>query len=263
MKATVHRRGSVLMEFLIVFPIYLVLFGGVFMIGDMLLKTTRLSFADRTRAFDVAVGSGIANDGWSAVEKLLFPTTTIKEDVVSSVTYRYHAQGGSFHGPWTVAVGAKAKDNYKLAPWTRGWLSYTHPFSEKATGVKDELDDGDDVMVPLMDKKRVEMFSKDRIDGRNEDSVRFYNYYTYRRTRDYSQGDLKNSYRAMPSSLDDAGRLVDSSSGGASWKKYVEGEKYPGLEGIGSESGNDKGSSSTGLSGREYSRYGQYKSWTD
>ena len=37
------ERGSVLMELIVVFPIYLVLFGGVFMIGDMLVKSIRLA----------------------------------------------------------------------------------------------------------------------------------------------------------------------------------------------------------------------------
>ena len=42
MKANGHRRGSVLMEFIIVFPIYLILFAGTVSIGDMLIHSNRL-----------------------------------------------------------------------------------------------------------------------------------------------------------------------------------------------------------------------------
>ena len=171
------RRGSVLMEFLIVFPIYLVLFGGVFMIGDMLIKTSRLASADRTRALDVAAGDGAnsnASSGWNAINntKYFFLPNSIPEDTLSREDYRYHAQGTGFKGPWTVTVGAKVKDEYRLAPWTRGWLSYTHSFFEKATGTGDEMDQDDDVMLPMLQKTQVEMFSKAKVTAANIGSVR-------------------------------------------------------------------------------------------
>ena len=96
MKDIRQNRGSVLVEFIIVFPIYLVLFGGVFMIGDMLIKTTRLASADRTRAFDVAAtvrGGENADDslGWPRIKDYLFPITSIREDNVRNDWYRHYA----------------------------------------------------------------------------------------------------------------------------------------------------------------------------
>lgn len=45
------RRGSVMMEFIIVFPIYLVLFATTFILGDMLIHSNRLAFGDVANAF--------------------------------------------------------------------------------------------------------------------------------------------------------------------------------------------------------------------
>ena len=155
------------------------------------------------------------------------------------------------------------KDKYRLAPWTRGWLSYTHSFFEKATGTGDEMDQDDDVMLPMLQKAQVEMFSKAKVTAANMGSVRFYNYYTYRRTRDYTDTDLKRRYRAMPNSIDDAGRLVDRAHGdGPSWERFVENEDYPQLEPIGSENGNKRSSTMPSLTPRAYNRYEQFKTWS-
>ena len=43
-------RGSVMMEFIIVFPIYLVLFAAIMALGDMLVHSIRLPSAERTAA---------------------------------------------------------------------------------------------------------------------------------------------------------------------------------------------------------------------
>lgn len=51
------RRGSVMMEFIIVFPIYLILFAATFILGDMLIHSNRLAFGDMMEVFvgDLAV----------------------------------------------------------------------------------------------------------------------------------------------------------------------------------------------------------------
>lgn len=253
MKINRQKRGSVLMEFIIVFPIYLVLFGGVFMIGDMAIKTTRLASADRTRSFDVAAkppANTIDSTGWQAIEEYLFPSTVIQEDNVSEISYRYHVQGSGFLGPWTATVGAKAKDSYRLAPWTRGWLKFTNYFFEDTVG--EGLNDGS--MLSLLNDSRVAMFSKD------EDKTREYNYYTYRRTRDYVDSELRKRYRAMPESLEDAGRLVDGVADNASWKRFVRKEAYPD---VGDDTGNRRSDSMPSLASREYKRYRQYELWSE
>lgn len=45
------RRGSVMMEFIIVFPIYLILFAATFILGDMLIHSNRLACGDVVNAY--------------------------------------------------------------------------------------------------------------------------------------------------------------------------------------------------------------------
>ena len=250
MKANCHNRGSVLMEFIIVFPIYLVLFGGVFMIGDMAIKTTRLAMADRTRAFDVEAdtgGSHLSTAGWNKVKELLFPVTVINEDNAHEENYRHYANPG-FSGPWSVAVGAKVRDEYKLAPWTRGWLAYPDWFFADVT--KTARADGD--LGALLAGSRVQMFAKDI------NSAKYYNYYTFRRARIYANGQLGKLYRAMPPNLAAAGRLVD---GVASWKKMAN-EDWSAM-GDGNNGNKWIGSLPSNLRSREYKRYRQYEIWSE
>jgi hypothetical protein len=101
------------------------------------------------------------------------------------------------------------------------------------------------------------MFSKD------VNKPRVYNYYTYRRTRDYSSSELKKMYRAMPREMEDAGRIVDAAASGASWKRYVADESMPALESAGGEGGNKRSSVSLGLVSRKYERYSQYMRWSE
>ena len=253
MKANRHNRGSVLMEFIIVFPIYLVLFGGVFMIGDMAIKTTRLAESDRTRAFDLEAsseGDRTISDGWNQITDLLFPVTVINEDDAHEENYRYYANPG-FKGPWTVAVGAKVRNEYKLAPWTRGWLAYPDWFF--ATATKTAQADGD--FGTLLADSKIQMFAKD-ING-----AKYYNYYTYRRARIYTDDQLAKLYRAMPANLEEAGRLVDGAadSDTTSWKVMVN-EDQPS---IGDDTGNSWDGSIPTLSNREYQRYDQFMAWSE
>ena len=58
MKRIADSRGSVLMEFVIVLPLYICLFGMLFLIGDMGLKVAALAVGDRAAAFDAGDRSG-------------------------------------------------------------------------------------------------------------------------------------------------------------------------------------------------------------
>ncbi len=255
MRANRHNRGSVLMEFIIVFPIYLVLFGGVFMIGDMAIKTTRLASADRTRAFDVAATPQTGQDpndslGWRQIKDKLFPATSIREDDVQSEWYRHYGNSHRiFKGPWTVTVGAKVKDVYKLAPWTKGWLAFAKYFLSDATST-DFSTLGE--IGSLMDGGQVTMYTKDR------NTPIYKNYSTFRRTRFYDSAKLKQRYRAMPLQLRDAGRLVDGVAGSASWNTMAE-EAWPEV-GTGTDAWTGQMPS---LTSREYIRYSQFKNWSE
>ena len=235
------------------FPIYLVLIGGVFMIGDMAIKTTRLASADRTRAFDVAatVRSGQNADdslGWAKIKDYLFPVTSIREDDVRNEWYR-HYSSPTFKGPWAVAVAAKVRDQYRLAPWTKGWLAFTKRFLADATRTNFSILEE---MGGLMDGGNVVMYAKER------NTPIYNNYSTYRRARFYDTAKLKKRYRAMPQYLRDAGRLVNDAAGRAAWNTMTD-EPW---SNIGSTLNTWNGQLPN-LTSREYSRYGQFKTWSE
>ena len=277
MKANRHNRGSVLMEFIIVFPIYLVLFGGVFMIGDMLVKATRLASADRVLAFDI---EGDANArGWphavddrkpdgtmkkSYESEVLFPNSqtdgdnedlVLENDALRLTRYAYAGPSSNepFKGPWSVAVGTRTKDRYKLSPWTKGWLNFALGFFDRSIRAPDMP--SDDISRPLYGGSRYEICSKD-----SRQTYRTYSYYTLRRVRNYSGYEMKNRYRAMPDSLEEAGRLVDGGvSGNPSWMVGVRDEPWPDVK----EDGAISRSSPPSLTPRKYERYSQFVTWSD
>ena len=256
-----HSCGSVLMEFIIVLPIYLVLMGGVFMVGDMLVKATRLASADRVLAFDI---EGTGNRGWpfvvegstlrSNLSTVLFPNSqdpdSDNEDLVlepdESLT-RYADR--NFNGPWSVAVATRTKDRYKLSPWTKGWLNFAIGFFDRSVHAPDMP--SDNVSRELYGGNRHDIFAKY--------CIREYSYYTLRRVRNYNTDDLNNLYRAMPQSLADAGKLVDGVGDGAAWCRGVRAEPWPNVE----EDKDIPRSSPLSLTPREYNRYPQFVTWSE
>ena len=257
------RRGSVLMEFIIVFPIYLVLMGGVFMVGDMLVKATRLASADRVLAFDI---EGTGNRGWpfvvdgntlkSNLSKVLFPNSQSggdNEDLVleSNAKKLKRYANRDFEGPWSVAVATRTMDRYRLSPWTKGWLNFTIGFFDRSVHAPDMQ--SDDISRTLYGGNRYDVFAKD--------CTRRYSYYTLRRVRNYDSSDLNNRYRAMPKSLEDAGRLVDADvSGYPSWMKGVRDEPWPDVS---ADREIQRNSPPASLIPRVYERYGQFKTWSE
>lgn len=275
MKANRHNRGSVLMEFIIVFPIYLVLFGGVFMVGDMLVKATRLASADRVLAFDI---EGDANArGWPHAVGGRNPDGTMKKSYESEVLFPNSQTDGdnedlvlendalkltryansSFKGPWSVAVGTRTKDRYRLSPWTKGWLNFALGSFDRSIHAPDMPND--DISRPLYGGSRYEICSKD-----SRQTYRTYSYYTLRRVRNYSNdesnNEMKNRYRAMPDSLEEAGRLVDRKvPDNPSWMVGVRDEPWPNVADDEAISRSDPPS----LTPREYTRYGQFVTWSE
>lgn len=262
MNAKRHNRGSVLMEFIIVFPIYLVLFGGVFMVGDMLVKATRLASADRVLAFDI---EGTGDAGWkfavngeavkSYMSKVLFPNSQAdgdNEDLVleSEAEKLTRYADKDFKGPWSVAVGTRTFDRYRLSPWTKGWLNFAFGFFDDSIHAPDMPHD--DISRPLYGGNRYAISSKG--------VTRTCSYYTLRRVRNYDNNDLKNRYRAMPENLADAGRIVDAVvSKNPSWNVGVWHEPWADVHG---DDGIGRSPPPT-LTSREYERYSQFATWSE
>ena len=122
-------RGSVMMEFIIVFPIYLVLFAAIMALGDMLVHSIRLPSAERTAAFDVGAAAA-AGSGWIQVLAFLFPAGEIADDgtrqdrPVQASTLD-HSADTAIQGPWSMTSGSTVRNDYKLlVGGTAGQLAF-------------------------------------------------------------------------------------------------------------------------------------------
>lgn len=133
-ESAVMRRGSVMMEFVIVFPIYLVLIAATFAIGDMLVHSNRLAFGDRVTAFDWET-DGVTNVAWENIKTNCFFTVNrqdvhreiddngdvqdeLRRDGVTNqedagVRGGIYADARNNVGPWTVCAFSKVVDRYR------------------------------------------------------------------------------------------------------------------------------------------------------
>lgn len=112
------RRGSVMMEFVIVLPIYMVFLGAVFVVGEMALKAIQLSSADRSQAHEKGDGN------WSSGIFSQSKSRQFFEGFVDSVSGvgNFMVADRSIAGPWSQLTAGKATDRYSLPTWTKGWL---------------------------------------------------------------------------------------------------------------------------------------------
>lgn len=247
------KRGSVLMELIVVFPIYLILFGGMFMVGALLIRTLQLPSAERVVAHDVQSESG----GWDWIKGKDNPRETILQgegDNPVPDKYSYYADE-NFSGPWAFCAGSKVLDKYKTEGMRlpRGQLRFADRFIGNSTQHQ-----GENIGTHPWREGVLEIASKAK------SSIRAYNYYTYKRVR-YSSGDIEKIYRAMPGSAADSGRLVDARADFASWKKYVVDETRPeiGNDESNGVNGSPKNGPPENLKPREYIRYAQFVTWSD
>ena len=271
------RRGSILMEFVLVLPIYIAFLGMVFAIGEMGLKAICLAAGDRLGAF--ARGSDDTDDARSFLQKKLVAmnvanlvsygddvmVTAYQDDVdfAELVTYR---KDSSFKGAWAWLVAATAEDSYALPPWARGWLQYSVQQFASSTDGQSSSDEGAmGDLLTLHSLGRVVMRSKDIYDDTFNPRERKYNYYVLTRTEAGRKG-----YRL--DSIWDAGNLarMESMFGGWIWQNYVAEEPYV-YNGSGAAASlDDKGSSDDDSNDSpekqdrrgEYGRYDQFLLWS-
>ena len=148
-----YKRGSVLMEFIIVIPIYIVLLAGLFMIGDSFMKGTQLAHEERLLAFNNETGDGITRNIFHA-------------DVVVL-------------GPWTLRADIKKEGAYPLPEYgIAGMLLFGDQTfrGKKETGA----------MRTLMDGGSIPIYSKDN----DKDRQFRNNVYMLRRNRDIGDDEL-------------------------------------------------------------------------
>jgi hypothetical protein len=114
-------RGSLLMETLLVIPLYLVLIGGIFWLGELMLAKQKLVVADRYAAWNLGnrhrdgVGpQTIQNE----LQQSLFPANRVGQQPIESVVTKQAGEGTDWSGP----VGATVKLKMTMPSWTKGWL---------------------------------------------------------------------------------------------------------------------------------------------
>lgn len=196
------RPGSILMEFVMVLPIYIFLFGAIFLIGEIGLNAVRISVGDR----DVAMDAG-DREGCSFAPFGLMQMGEEIENVHSKESRTYRADE-NFHGAWSWMSAGRTWFSYKLRSWGSAMVSY--PFlryngSTSNGGVLASLVGGGEVVYHSKD------FSL-------ADKVRAYNYYTLKRT-DLSRAP--EAYRNWKPN-----QLVVSDGGSQYWDSCVYDESY-------------------------------------
>ena len=191
------EHGAVMMEFVIVFPIYLVLFGAIFAVGDMLVHVNRLPSAERTTAFGVDDAS--RNAALDFVRNTLFHNRKTRfgereladsrdengapenQDLIENPEELAHYADTTVQGPWSVLAGTKVTDRYWLPiGGTAGRLAFSSWFSQDRAGGRSADQSFLDLITGV---RRLELHSKDESASRTY----AYNYYTLRRRR-YADG---------------------------------------------------------------------------
>lgn len=251
------RRGSVLMELIVVFPIYLVLFGGLFMIGDLLIKVARLPSAERSVAFELG---DVANLRTEIRTRLYHDDREVNDrgeaaDLIDADTAdkpglsEYYADA-SVEGPFSLRSAVKLKDGYYLPGGvTRGQLAYADWFFGDTVGA--ERASGD--MATMLDgTSRVNLRSKDNSAGR----VRYYNYYTLKR---YRAGGA--NWRANGRNASDL--LVNLEGRTQHWQDVSEEAYHYDDNAQELDRENEPTAAAAARSDAEYVRYGQYVNWSD
>lgn len=225
------RRGSVLMEFVIVLPIYLTFLGAVFVTGEMALKSIHLASSERSAVHEQC------DANWSFPAFQLACLRQFSQGVVDAVTgtSRSLVADADFNGSWAMFMAGKATDVYQLPTWTRSWLQYP----ARIYGAPDVWGVAKTI------------FSKDDINASHFN----YNFYTYLRV----PGTRGKGYRSW------AAKELSGTLG--EWTKVYNEPYLPeskdgkALNGSGSATG--RGPLSDPDKKSDYDRYGQFVDWSD
>lgn len=221
------------MEFVIVLPIYLILLGFVFMIGEMSLHGVHLAASgDRTIAVAQG-GEGFWDSGWelnaaeSEIAKAISPSSNhvnqalyYREEGASAKVSRFKREVAGkvakldFKGSWSWLVASTLRDEYALTPWTRGMVKTWANMERMVKMTEPPESLGSDTVLSKLfggvGLGRISMTSKDL------GTVNSYAYYTLMRN---NKG--RESYRSWG-----YGQLVDDVASEASWNEYVANEGW-------------------------------------
>lgn len=260
------------MEFVIVLPIYLILIGFVFMLGEMSLHGVHLAAsADRTIAVTHG-GDGFWDSGWdlNTAENEIANAISPSSNHVNQVLY-YREEGvyakvsnfrrevagkvaeTEFKGSWSWLVASTLRDEYALTPWTRGMVKTWANMERMVKMTEPPESLGSDTVLSKLFSGvgvgRVSMASKDL------GNVNAYAYYTLMRN---NKG--RSSYRSWGH-----GAIVDAIAGGATWNRLVAGEKFGSEIGTDGMSGVNSGADAKSVRGEreDYQRHGKFVTWSE
>ena len=162
MSCSIDRcRGSILMEFVLVLPIYIFLFGALYLLGDMGLNAVRISTGDRVAAMDAGDRTGHSSSPFLLRQMA-------EEALKTSFKSRAYRADESFEGSWSWQTAGRSMFAYKLPSYGGGLVSYPYL---RYGGVLS----GGGVLGTLVGGGTVLFHSKDYSMG---GKVRAYNYYT-------------------------------------------------------------------------------------
>ena len=245
------RRGSILMEFVLVLPIYLFLFGALYLLGDMGLNAIRISTGDRDAAMDAGDRTG------QSMSQFLTQQMRDERSKARSISSTYRTNE-NFRGSWSWQAAGRTSFAYKLPTYGGGALSYPYLRYGGSTS-------GGGLLGTLVGGGTVVFHSKDYSLG---NGVRAYNYYTIKRTdlaRDpkaYRNWDSWNSNGKQDTSRS---YLVDSASGRQYWYSGVYEEAFAdsnpaSLDSRGQGGGDSLPSRPSGR--KEYNRFSAFVTWS-
>ena len=114
-----QSAGSVMMEFVLVFPVYLLLFGGVFWVGELFHAQAMRLTSERAAAWSYGLRE---NRPSSVLGTLMRPDVnnwTLETMAGRATQGRYLADTKQ---SWAQVVGASFSVNYRASTWTEGWF---------------------------------------------------------------------------------------------------------------------------------------------
>jgi len=113
------RKGSILLETILVIPVLVVLLGGVFWIGELMLSKTKLLMADRYAAWNAGNRHRMNKGG---IQGELQNTYFRYEEVGDQAMEKIVFEGGK-PTTWCTPVGATVYLRMVMPEWTEGWLA--------------------------------------------------------------------------------------------------------------------------------------------
>lgn len=197
------RRGTVMMEFIIVFPIYLVLFAATFILGDMLIHSNRLLCGDVVAAF---VGDFASRGNHQAASNLdnFFKKNVLKissgGNQINPVDYRLDQYTATKdNGAWAMCAASTCSIGYRPPPCgVLGQLLSAEILLGGASSDSSALDDWRSGGYKAMRSKGGSLLFSSVFGTNNDrDSHRFY---VLKRNRSGSHPDTGN-WRWMTSGL--------------------------------------------------------------